>query len=526
MENIERSTHWIWSLKGLIFIVVIYSLIHTAIRAIASDVIGQDDVIGNLFSQVLAAGYIPRQGPLYDWLLWCIQQITGPDLISFLVLKYTLVGIMLTFIYLAAKDIMGSRIWALVTALSVSLMYQIGWNVHEGVTHTATLMATIAGTFWAFVRLSKDAGLQNYCVFGLMLGLGFLSKHTFGVFPLILLLASMFQASLRRVIISPFFLVSLIVALLVTSPYLLWVLERTGELTAEAAQATGVNSIPYLQRLAVGLPKVITSPIGFLFPLIIVLPLVFPGFLKTWWQVMRNDHGKSEGINYLRLITHMMLISLALIALAVVSLGITRFEERYMHPFFLIAVIGLVGIAMKSCQDGRLMGRYLVVLSAFAILVAGIRITNLTIGDPLCGKCREFVPYNQLAEVLKEKGFQGGTIVTGYRHLAGNLRRLFPEDNVISVLGPAFNPELDQTGRPSKDIIAVWDPRMNKGPFPGRVKSALHKLGVREYPPVQTVKVPWKHLWRKEGYRYSTWKLIVIPGNQNRQKASLSNKNM
>lgn len=525
MHKIVRSDHWIWSLKGLLFIVIVYSALHSIIRISASKVIGQDDVVGNLFTQVLAQGYTPRQGPLYDWLLWGIQQFTGPELISFLILKYALVGAMLTFIYLAASEIFGSRMWALFTALSVSLMYQIGWNVHEGVTHTAALMAAIAGTFWAFVRVSKSPSLINYSIFGALLGLGFLSKHTFGVFPLILLVCSMFQSSLRRVIVNPLLIVSLISALLVTSPYVAWILEHTHELNREAVLSTGVNGIPHWQRVAAGLPKVITSPIGFLFPLIIILPLVFPKFLKTWWDEVKSVGHGQEKPNYIQLIIHMMLASFVVIILAVIGFGVTRLEERYMHPFFLITVIGLVGIAMKSCRDSRNLNRYLAVLMVFAVVVMGIRITNLVVGDPLCGKCREFVPYNQLADILKKKGFQGGTIVTGYRHLAGNLRRLFPDDKIISVLGPAFNPPFDEKGKRSNSVAAVWDPKMNRGELPGRVRHALAQLGIKKVPQVETVRVPWKHLWKEEGYRYSVWKMVVIPGHIQQQRVAFPRNN-
>ncbi len=525
MENIKSSGHWIWSLKGLLLIVVLYSLIHIAIRAIASDVIGQDDVVGNLFSQMLAPGYIPRQGPLYDWLLWCVQQFTGPYIISFLVLKYALVGTTLIFIYLTTRDIFGSHVWALFTAVSMSLMYQIGWNVHEGVTHTAALMMTIAGTFWAFVRLSNHSSLSNYVIFGALLGLGFLSKHTFGVFALILLISCMFQSGLRKVILRPLFLISLVTALLVALPYILWLVEKAPELSRDIQLSTGVSRIPYFERLAIGLPKIITSPAGFLFPLLIILPLVFPRFLKTFWIEIKSAKEHAENPDHLRLIIHMMLASFIAIALAVVVLGVTRLEERYMHPFFLVTVIGLVGIALKSCTDMKILNRYVTVLLAFAVVVMGIRITNLVVGAPLCGKCREFVPYNQLAEILKQKGYQGGTIVTGYRHLAGNLRRLFPKDRIISVIGPTYSPPFKTKARPSQSVVAVWDPKMNKGVPPARIKYFLAKLGVKKVPEVQTVRVPWKHRWKKDGYRYSTWKLVVIPVHRQHQKIALPRNN-
>ena len=44
----------------------------------------QDDVTSNVLAQTLEPGYVLKQPPLYEWMLWSVQRVTGPTLPSFL----------------------------------------------------------------------------------------------------------------------------------------------------------------------------------------------------------------------------------------------------------------------------------------------------------------------------------------------------------------------------------------------------------------------------------------------------------
>ena len=76
-----------------------------------------------------------KQPPLYEWMLWSVQRVTGPTLPSFLLFKYGLLTATFGFLYLVAKRIFTDQRWAAtLAALSPLMLYQIGWNLHEGVT--------------------------------------------------------------------------------------------------------------------------------------------------------------------------------------------------------------------------------------------------------------------------------------------------------------------------------------------------------------------------------------------------------
>ena len=139
----DRSS-WLWSLWGVVAIGLAYGLVYTSMRLAISRNLPQDDVTANILAQTLEPGYVVRQPPLLEWLLWSVQRLTGPTLLSFLIIKYGLLTATFAFLYLVGKRIFADLRWAAMGALSPLLLYQIGWNLHEGVTHTMALICAVA----------------------------------------------------------------------------------------------------------------------------------------------------------------------------------------------------------------------------------------------------------------------------------------------------------------------------------------------------------------------------------------------
>ena len=48
----------------------------------------QDALAAELLQGHLAGGYQLRNPPLYEWLLWGVQQVVGPGPLSYLILRY------------------------------------------------------------------------------------------------------------------------------------------------------------------------------------------------------------------------------------------------------------------------------------------------------------------------------------------------------------------------------------------------------------------------------------------------------
>ena len=68
-----RNGLWVVLSAGLL-----YCLLHATLRLALSSNLPQDDVTANILAQTLEPGYLPRQPPLYEWLLWMVQRVAGP----------------------------------------------------------------------------------------------------------------------------------------------------------------------------------------------------------------------------------------------------------------------------------------------------------------------------------------------------------------------------------------------------------------------------------------------------------------
>src|SRR5262249_19695396 len=68
-----------------------YCFLHIALRVFMSSTLSLADGRAGETAQELALGYQVRQPPLYSWLLWSVQRLIGPGLLSHLLLRYTMI---------------------------------------------------------------------------------------------------------------------------------------------------------------------------------------------------------------------------------------------------------------------------------------------------------------------------------------------------------------------------------------------------------------------------------------------------
>ncbi len=193
---------------GLLIVIgvgIAYGLAYSILRLSLSDNLPQDDTTSNVLTQTLALGYVPRQPPLYEWLLWSVQQLTGPTLPSFLPIKYGLLTGTVAFLYLAATRIFRERGFAILAGLSPFLLFQFAWNLHEGVTHSMVLTCAVAASLWALMRITENGRASDYLLFGLIVGLGLISKWGFAGFLVLLLIGAMLQRLSGRAYSPPAF---------------------------------------------------------------------------------------------------------------------------------------------------------------------------------------------------------------------------------------------------------------------------------------------------------------------------------
>ncbi len=485
-------------------IVTVYACLHAGFRLLASDVLGEDDVYDIVFSQELRIAYdaFPRQPPLYNWVLWAVQQVLGPSLESFLLIKYTALVASAGFLYLAARRALANTLFALLTVESMALIYSISWRFHEGFTHEVGAMVAVLATTWLVLRVLQDGRPVDFIGLALAMGLGFLTEPAYIVFLVTFFVAAALQPGMRRALMQPQLLLALALAIAIASPYWLWLLDEPRRMR----WLTGIWHNGWSFNLS-GIWDAVRGPVAYLSPLLFILPVVFPGWLKTAWADLKRSPLTCEKPDYELLVLHAGGLAFAASILGALIFEIRGLAVHVLMPLYLSSVIWMFGVASRSMTDPgpvKWFGRLAIAIALIAFVA---RMANLYIMDPVCQTCRWGIPYSTLAQEMRARGFDdNGTIISLEHELTGNLRQVFPSATVIARAFPNFTPDgVDWTrGR----VAYVWDPEMPIKKAQSYLRFFLSK-GI-EAKDAELVRVPWQHLWRETGYRTSSWYLLIV----------------
>jgi 4-amino-4-deoxy-L-arabinose transferase-like glycosyltransferase len=509
----EASPSWGLGLLIVIGVGLAYGLAYSLLRLSLSDNLPQDDVTSNVLTQTLALGYVPRQPPLYEWLLWSVQQLTGPTLPSFLLIKYGLLTGTVAFLYLAATRIFRERGFAILAGLSPFLLFQFAWNLHEGVTHSMVLTCLVAASLWAFMRIAEKGRAWDYLLFGLIVGFGLISKWGFAGFLLLFLIAAMLQPTLRARILNARSLLSLCVIAVVGAPVVYWLIVGQHDLVALYGRAVAPKAhVNRLRATLVGLGLALYAPLGFLFPIDVILPVLFPASVpKAWADIKRAvtpAEWRGSEPDWPLLILHLTIGGFLLLILGALLTGATHYLERYMHPFFLLTPLWMLSVVARTenaARKARVLG---VVLAASLLIVFPLRARDLMQAmGPRCNKCRVAAPYQGLAEALKARGFEDGTIIALSRHDAGNLRRFFPDARIVCLDRPNYGPPARDADYQSETVV-LWRPEQGDD-MPKAAQSDLERLRASPKGAPERVLVPWTPYPRTGLARDWAWMLQV-----------------
>ena len=479
------------SLRGVATVFLAYGVLHALVTRLPGPALALDDVKLNIVTQSLQAGYLPGNPPLYEWLLITAQQIAGPSLIAVLLVKYLLIGGAGICAYLLSHEIMRDRRWAALTSFSLVLLYQFGWNAHQAFTHTLTLIPATLFFWWALMRLFEKPQFADYALLGAAVGIGVLSKYSFLGVVATALLAVLIRSETRQIFFTPKLLLSLIVAAFIASPHFYWLAIQNSEVIGASTERLQGGDDPHWRRVLEGAPAAVWAIASFFLPFAIIVAFLFG---LSFRNVETN--------NIKAIIARDgMIIGAAGLMLGVVFIGISSLQERYVIAFLLPGLFWVMALIRESAPSAVVLSRYTAVVGVAAFLMLGLRIVQTAVpGEPFCSDCRQWIPYNAVAEVLTEEGFENGTLVAYTDHTSGNLRRLFPQARIISAHMPFYTPP---GGRIEDDCYFIWSNELG----PPEPVQLTQQFSAEQRRPVTG---EWTHPFRETGWRKTTWTVVRV----------------
>jgi 4-amino-4-deoxy-L-arabinose transferase-like glycosyltransferase len=485
----------------VLFLVLLglYLAIHVTLRLALSAVLAIDEAREALLSQTFQVGYLPRQPPLYNWLVWGGVRLLGISTTTLILCRYLTLAVAYLFLYLSATHVLSHRTLALMAPFSLILMGPFNWDTHEELTHSLAALAAASATFYALLRLERSGSVLAYLGFGAAIAAGFLAKFSYGFFAGSLLVAALTTPEYRRRVLSPRFGLTVGAAAVLCAPYALWFTAHDLSITrmyAEEVRREGGSG--YLEGVARGFYHLGRMLFIYLMPFLLV-------FLVAFWRGWRSAPG-GRGQER-RLLEALFLAEAGLAALAILAGNLTYLRVRWLMPaFFLVPLVALAWVESATLERRRLV-RYaagLIIVEAVVVLALTI---NVLRGDALGRPTRLNAPYDVVAAALSAAGFTRGTIAAGEGQLAGNLRVHFPDSRILRLTNPDYVPPPTGGGQ----CLVVWEQQIgDPSALQAWVASALD--AVVEGEPVRTISARYHHA-RERVLEVS---YVLIPGGRGR----------
>ncbi len=420
---------------GVALIVAIWALVHGIISVAMEGAINVDDSIESYLVQSFEVSYVPRNPPVFDWLLYAIQRITGPGPLSFAILRYSLFFICAMLVYrVARRAITDPRLQAL-AVFSLSALWVVGYHSHRILTHSNVMIVAIAGfllTLMALARGPKSPWL--YAGLGAWIVVGVVGKFGFIAYFIALFAASMLEPSFRRAFLDRRIGITFAVAAVPIGLYILALYLLKQDVVAATADVVGPGAKSNWMKV---LDTFFGAWIGYLLPFLALVAVVF----LPWNRGEGARQGTPEQAALRHVLRSMILIGTIGTLIAVLAVGSTSLRDRYFHVFFLFAP---VYIFMETERLGGWQDRikiYLVLLLLLAVGVAGVRAAVTLWPDPrLCGRCTSAEPLKALRPVILDRLGSAPTLVAADRMSAGRLRAAIPQARVVIPNETAYRP--------------------------------------------------------------------------------------
>ena len=351
------------------FWLIIYLFIHFGLRVFFTEALQVDDVEQLSQSQSFQLDYGNFQPPLYTWMLWLLWKLVDPSFAALYLVRYLIIGLSFWLWYRVSLLLFKDASWQFVAATSWLLLFELGWKLHQGSTHTTLLTLALIGSLHAIVLIVQRGEFRHYAYLAFMMAIGIMSKYSFAGFVLLTLIAAFLVPQMRERLLSLKMLFAIVVALALSSPVIYSLLNATQgvdqRLIAEWGGDTSVFDLSHVDLAK----EVLRANLAFLVPLVVfVLGFVFKK------ACLSKDP-----------FTHFFVwffVFYIVLTVSYVFFGLgTEMKQRWLHPFLIFTPFFLILLFQQVEQPKRSWCLYQSGLIVFTVLVLVIRVVQ-SFGSP------------------------------------------------------------------------------------------------------------------------------------------------
>ncbi|OGB04562.1 MAG: hypothetical protein A3G29_16565 [Burkholderiales bacterium RIFCSPLOWO2_12_FULL_64_99] len=359
-----------------------------------------------ILSQRLQWGYT-NQPPLYTWLLWGLEQWTGPSLTVLLLFKVgLLLALAVSFVGIGHELRLSQRQRVLSLA-GLAWLPAFVWEAQRDLTHSmmAATMASLMlwGSLWAVRRRSVWA----YAWPGLAAAGALLSKHNAVIFVVAVLVTLLSLPDWRqRLHLGGVFLAIALLAGL-CAPHGLWLLQHPEVLAQTTHKLIGAHDDAGWVAAGELLVALLKGLLAFLMPwLLVAVPL--------WWGARRQSAAQ-------RLMTRLLWVVMAVLLVFVLAIGAESFKGRWLFPLLFFVPLWLAAsVDVEASRATQIMVRGGVALAVLCGVLLPLRIVWPVAGEV---QTRQNLPLVGLGVQLQQTwGAVSPVVLVSHHHVGGNLR--------------------------------------------------------------------------------------------------------
>lgn len=422
--------------------------------------VGVDDSEQLMYMRFLWAGYGGSQPPLYSWLGWLTSSVFGTNIVTLKILKYSLIFIGLTSVFVAVRKLGYSQRTAVASMFGVWLFPQVIWEMQHTLSHSVAALCLSGVLLLALIQLLQRKSPLAYVLFGLAIGAAILAKYNNVILIAAMLAAALSLRETRQVILRPQIVISLIAAILVCVPTLYWNATHPGYLLARSYKFGIDDGNGALLVALRGILDLGQAVLNFaILPVVIFEVAMLAARIGP--STLRERFPDSE-----KLVWRILGFGLCITIILVLASGATRFQDRWLLPILLFLPVAFAVRMDALGEKGRIAQNLVItVAAALAILILPVTWAYQVYGGKGQGRVVR-LDYQTLYRDLTADG--PIKTVTSDWHWAGNLRLADPNLVVLGKEVPGFAALLQEPA------VLVWLDKPNPGPG---ILERIHQAG-------------------------------------------------
>jgi 4-amino-4-deoxy-L-arabinose transferase-like glycosyltransferase len=387
--------------------------------------------------------------PLPWWLIEIVYRVIGIDAAYYALAQLVVVGAFAA-VYLTARPLVGA-VGALVSVLILDGLHYVHFTAAK-FNHDVVQLPLWALAGYAFHAALKQGRLLHWALLGLAVGLALWAKYFVVVLAVPLALFVVFDRDARKALATPGPYVAAVLALIVMTPHLIW-LVRNDFLPFAYADVRAAPSRGLFDHVLHPVVFVVSQLVFMLPALLIAAALVWPKAPATPARPTADAFDRR-------------IVTLLAFGPAVATFALSMATGRgtiamWGYPLWLFLGLWFVLFAPRAVESKRL-ERIGVVWAAVFVLFAATFVTTYAVMPAFDHRYRAvFFPGDQLADELARR-FRAATgqpltYVVGSMWEGGNVAHYASEQPRVLIDGdPSRAPWIDLGDLRSKGAVVVW----------------------------------------------------------------------